>query len=71
MDLKAATTLFKVRSILALGIEATMDQDRMLHHWPNIAETVWDMLDEIMVRAGLSDGTERPWVSANETKVQA
>ena len=70
LDVHAAAALFKVRSVLALGIEATMDRslDRTFLHWPSVAEAAWDMLDDILVRAGLSLGDERPWTSAAEAK---
>jgi hypothetical protein len=68
MDEGASEALFRAMSILSLGIEATLDKslNRTFLHWPNTAEAVWDILDEVMVRAGLSDGTERPWVNAAE-----
>lgn len=68
MDVDASAALFKAMSVLSLGIEATMDRtlDRTFMHWPNTAEAVWDILDGIMVRAGLSDGANRPWISAEE-----
>lgn len=69
IDGETADTLFKAMSVLAMGIEATTARrlDRAFVNWPNTAEAVWDMLDGIMVRAGVSDGKERPWVSAAET----
>lgn len=70
IDGKAAAAIFKAMSVLSLGIEATMDRSLCRAHtqWPNVAETVWDMLDGIMIRAGASDGKDRPWVSANEAE---
>lgn len=68
IDRKAADAIFKAMSVLAMGIEATMGRsvDRAFTQWPNTAEAVWDMLDGILIRAGFSDGKDRPWVSALE-----
>lgn len=70
MDQATADTIWKAMSVLAIGIEATRGRtlDRAFENWPNTAEAVWDMLDGIMARAGLSDGKDRPFVSANEAE---
>jgi|SRR5690348_12323511 len=70
IDGEAAAAIFKAMSVLAMGIEATTARslDRAFLQWPNTAEAAWDMLDGIMVRAGISDGKERPWISAEETE---
>lgn len=70
MDQATADTIWKAMSVLAMGIEATTARtlDRTFANWPNTAEAVWDMLDGIMVRAGVSGGKERPWISANEAE---
>jgi len=69
MDNETAATLFKAMAVLSFGIETTIDRslDRVFLNWPQTAEAVWDMLDSIMVRAGVSDGADRPWISAHET----
>lgn len=73
IDRDAAHAIFKAMSVLAMGIEATMGRslDRAFMEWPQTAEAAWDQLDGIMIRAGVSDGKERPWVSADETEAQA
>lgn len=73
MDGETADALFKAMSVLAMGIEATTARklDRAFANWPNTAEAVWDMLNGIMVRAGMSDGKEHPWVSAKEAEERA
>jgi hypothetical protein len=68
MDNETAQALFKAMAVLAMGIESTMSRslDRAYLAWPETAEAVWDMLDGIMVRAGVSDGKDRPWISELE-----
>lgn len=68
MDGETADAIWKAMSVLSMGIEATIDNgsNRMLREWPNTAETVWDMLNGIMVRAGMGDIDARPWIDARE-----
>jgi len=70
MDQATADAIWKAMSVLAMGIEATTSRtlDRAFLQWPNTAETVWDVLNGIMVRAGMGDADERPWVSLHETE---
>lgn len=70
MDDGTATALWKAMAVLSMGIEATIDGDfdRVARQWPTAAEAVWDILDGIMVRAGMSDGNSRPWINALETE---
>lgn len=73
MDDETASRLWKAMAVLSMGIEATIDGnvDRVAAQWPITAEAVWDILDGIMVRAGVSDGKDRPWVSAKEAQERA
>lgn len=70
MDQATADAIWKAMSVLAMGIEATMSRtlDRAFLQWPNTAETVWDVLNGIMVRGGAGDTDERPWISALESE---
>jgi hypothetical protein len=70
MDQATADAIWRAMSVLAMGIEATISRtlDRAFLQWPNTAETVWDMLNGIMVRAGMGDTDERPWISALENE---
>jgi hypothetical protein len=69
MDTETAEALFRAMSVLALSIEATNGRslDRIYLEWPNVGRTVWELLDGVMIRAGVSDGKERPWDSHGET----
>lgn len=69
MDQATADAIWKAMSVLAMGIEATMARtlDRAFLEWPNTAETVWDVLNGIMVRAGMGETDDRPWISLRET----
>lgn len=68
MDDETASGLWKAMAVLSMGIEATIDGnvERVAAQWPTVAEAVWDILDRIMVRAGVSEGNKRPWISAKE-----
>lgn len=69
MDSETAEALFRAMSVLTFSIEATNGRtlDRLYLEWPNVGRTVWELLDGVMIRAGVSDGKERPWDSDGET----
>ena len=62
MDNETADALFQAMAILELGIAATdcRSLDRAYLAWPNTARAVWELLDKIMIRAGVSDGKDKP-----------
>src|SRR5690348_5573636 len=73
MDAETAEALFRSLSVLALAIEATDGRslDRTYLEWPYVAKTVWELLDGVMIRAGVSDGQEKPWERTAEAAAGA
>ncbi len=70
MDSETAEALWKAMSVLALSIEATDGRslDRVYLEWPNVGRTLWELLNGVMVRAGVSDGKSRPWIDTLESE---